>query len=724
VEPQAKAIRTWRFGVFEVDARQLEVRRSGTPVKMREQSFRILVLLLEHAGELVSREELRRVLWPSDTFVDFDQSLNAAVMKLREALSDSTESPLYIQTVPKRGYRFIAPVSPSVILPLELKDRPGEGSAESTSHSAEIAGETARSNLTPTEEQVRTGWMGRKAAAAGMAALGVLAAVAILAAWWRSPAELPSVESVTQLTDDGEPKDGKLLTDGSRIYFNEGRTGSWKIAQVAVTGGFTAPVSTKLGDPQIVGLTKDGSSLLALAGGYGDSAYPLWSIPVPAGGARPLGGAAGQDANFFPDGRVLIAKGRDLCVAERDGSNLRKLVSMPGITILENPSVSPDGQRIVFTLYSRGWATSALFESAADGTGLRKRLDASEGSPCCGIWSPDGKYLLYQTTNRGSSDLWTLPMQPSFFDRSRGVPVRLTAGPLSYSGGVPSHDGKQIFAIGTKRRSELVRYDLSSHQQLPFLSGLSAINPVFSQDGRWVAYVSYPDHTLWRSRSDGTDRTQLTYPPMEVASPAMSPDGTKVAFRTSNWDLFVLKLDSGPMQMVAQHSDFPSWSPDGNLLLFTSYTDAPIGENSRSYMQVLDTRSGKTSVVPSSRGKLGGIWTSQSTLVAAPYNPTKFFTFDFQTRAWTDIAVGNFVNWVVSTDRRSLYFSTGGTEPRALRFRFADFKTEPITDLESLRQVIDPFSGTQIEVAPDGSLIFARDIGSQEIYALNMRWPR
>jgi DNA-binding winged helix-turn-helix (wHTH) protein len=107
----ANTDRIWRFGVFEVDTRRLELRRSGAAVKMREQSFRILVYLLEHPGEIVTREELRKVLWPSDTFVDFDHSLNTAVMKLREALGDSTGAPLYIETIPKRGYRFIAPLS-------------------------------------------------------------------------------------------------------------------------------------------------------------------------------------------------------------------------------------------------------------------------------------------------------------------------------------------------------------------------------------------------------------------------------------------------------------------------------------------------------------------------------------------------------------------------------------------------------------------------------------
>jgi DNA-binding winged helix-turn-helix (wHTH) protein len=103
--------RTWRFGVFELDALSGELRRNGTGIKLREQPARILLLLLEHAGQMVTREELRQHLWPSDTFVDFDHSLNSAVMKLREALGDSADKPLYIETIPRKGYRFVAPVS-------------------------------------------------------------------------------------------------------------------------------------------------------------------------------------------------------------------------------------------------------------------------------------------------------------------------------------------------------------------------------------------------------------------------------------------------------------------------------------------------------------------------------------------------------------------------------------------------------------------------------------
>jgi hypothetical protein len=131
----------------------------------------------------------------------------------------------------------------------------------------------------------------------------------------------------------------------------------------------------------------------------------------------------------------------------------------------------------------------------------------------------------------------------------------------------------------------------------------------------------------------------------------------------------------------------------------------------------------KTSVVPSSQGIGNAWWITQETLVAAPYIPTKFLIFDFKTGKWTDLALGRFVNWAVSPDSRYLYFTTGGAEPKAQRLRFADRQIETLTGLKDLRRLVDTLDGTQIDVSPDGSPVFARDIGTQEIYALNLRWP-
>src|SRR5712691_10975413 len=108
---EARSRSILRFGVFEVDVCAGELRKQGVRIKLQEQPFHVLTVLLPRPGEVVTREELRSENWPADTFVDFDNSLNTAINKLREALGDSADNPRFIETLPRRGYRFIAPVA-------------------------------------------------------------------------------------------------------------------------------------------------------------------------------------------------------------------------------------------------------------------------------------------------------------------------------------------------------------------------------------------------------------------------------------------------------------------------------------------------------------------------------------------------------------------------------------------------------------------------------------
>jgi DNA-binding winged helix-turn-helix (wHTH) protein len=121
--PPPTTSRLIRFGTFEVDLRTGELHKKGLKIKLQEQPFQILATLLEHAGDVVTRDELRRRLWPEDTFVDFDQGLNKAINKIREALGDSAENPRFVETLPKRGYRFIAPLN-GYSEPTEFADDP------------------------------------------------------------------------------------------------------------------------------------------------------------------------------------------------------------------------------------------------------------------------------------------------------------------------------------------------------------------------------------------------------------------------------------------------------------------------------------------------------------------------------------------------------------------------------------------------------------------------
>src|ERR1700730_4894271 len=220
---------------------------------------------------------------------------------------------------------------------------------------------------------------GRAAASSGAwkwvaAAVFLAALVAGAITWLRMAPAVPVVESVTQLTDDGEPKNGQLVSDGSRVYFNEGPNGSWKIAQVSTSGGRTSLVDTRVPSPWIAGIAPDNSSLLVFGGGYEDGLYPLWLIPVPAGEPRRLDTIAGSDEAFLPDGRILFVNYRDLYAAEKDGSNPRLLASMGGS--FQDAHVAADGKNLAATLYTRGWATSKLVELGADASGLRTILSS------------------------------------------------------------------------------------------------------------------------------------------------------------------------------------------------------------------------------------------------------------------------------------------------------------------------------------------------------------
>jgi eukaryotic-like serine/threonine-protein kinase len=557
-----------------------------------------------------------------------------------------------------------------------------------------------------------------------------IVAAAVLAIWFTRNPAVPVVEAITQLTSDGEPKTGTLETDGARIYLNEGLPGSLKLAQVSVGGGETAPLPTHLVNPQVSAITRDGSALLVLVGGAFSPLQTMRLVSLPAGTPQRLGDMDVTDASLFPDGRVVYTSVSAVFVSEKDGSNPRKVAELPQFFI-NTPRISPSGDRIFFTALDnvalRGQAS--IYEVGTDGTGLREVLKGGEGNlpqfVCCPRWSLDGKSLLFQGRTEGTWDLWALSERGGIV-RASHTPVRLTNGPLSYTIGAVGRDGKQVFAIGTKARGELVRYDMKAHSFVPFLGGTSIFDTTFSRDGKWVSYVSYPDHVLWRSRSDGSDRLQLTYPPRVVVDPRISPDGTRVAFGTPDNDAYVISMSGGTPRKLSDNASAPDWSPDGNLVAIGSYVAGRVyGEKDSLQSRIVDMRTGTVSVVPSSQDTVGPWFVSQETLVAATLDQSTFVLLDLKTGKRSDLAVipATFSAWEPSLDGSYLYCTTAGSDPVVVRIRIADHVVETITSLKDMHSVADPYDITQIGVAPDGSPVFTRDVGTQEVYALTVKWP-
>ena len=317
--------------------------------------------------------------------------------------------------------------------------------------------------------------------------------------------------------------------------------------------------------------------------------------------------------------------------------------------------------------------------------------------------------------------MWAVPDEKPLFGRA-SPPVQLTNGPLSYTSFIPSRDGRQIFAIGAQKRGELVRFDARLRDFVPFLGGISALDPTFSRDGAWVAYTSYPERTLWRSRADGSDRLQLTYPPIGVGFARISPDGKQVAFSDRDAATYVISASGGTPRKLAEQATAPDWSPDGNLLAATyGVTDASAPGGGYFQIKILDVRTGQVSVVPDSRDKVGPWFVSPEEMIAVTQDQSKFQVFNLKTQKWSDIisSPGQFINWETSADGKYFFYSTGGNDSKIFRMKLSDRTIEELTSLKNFASVDAP----ALSVSPDDSAVLTRNIGTQEVYALAVKWP-
>jgi Tol biopolymer transport system component/DNA-binding winged helix-turn-helix (wHTH) protein len=685
------------FGPFKADLQTQELKNQGVLLRLPRQSFQILGILLQRPGQLVSREELQQALWPADTFVDFEKGLNAAVNRLREALGDSAENPRYVETLPRRGYRLIAAVAggPSV-------DQPPAEVPPASVHA-------------------------RRPLHFVLVTLGALIITIGAVAGWRTffgSLSAPKVLRFTKLTDDGQVKSGPMATDGSRIFFNEVLPGPHNlVVQVSIRGGEAVPMPVQLKQPTVLDVSSDGTELLMA--NDGESGFTLWVQSVAGGSPRRVGMALAHDARFGVDATsVIYGNNHDVYSLSRDGSSPRKLLTVDN-NVAFAFQYSPDGRRIRFSVFDVQIDSMSILQALADGTEFHKVFGG-----CCGRWTSDGRYFIFQTRRNARLDLWALPEEKRFHWRKREEkPTQLTAGPLNFEYPLPSKDDKQIFAIGTSHRAEVVRYDSRGGKFLPYLSGVSAEGLAFSRDGQSVAYTSFPDATLWRSKVDGTERRQLTFPPLRVFLPRWSPDGKQIAFNADlpevARNVYVVSSEGGTPQRILpseQSQADVNWSPDGNSLVFGTLfvANAPI--------YTFDLQSKRVSTLAGSNGLFFPRWSPDGKYIAAiaTEGPGKLMLFDVATQKWTE-AVGSQIGYPTwSQDGKYIYFQDSQNQDqreRIVRLRLSDRKIEKIVDVKDIGRLT---TGTFVDwfgLAPDDSPLLARDISTQEIYALDMQWP-
>ena len=690
---------TVHFGLFEVDLQARELRKSGVKIKLNDQPFQVLAMLLERPGEIVTREELQTRLWPSDTFVDFDLSLNSAVKKLRQALGDESDNPRFVETLYRRGYRFIAPVS-------NHAPHAGDGTEPSLVDSVKSKEPAARS------------WKRLALITAGCVVLLVAALVFKLMA---RPS--PRILGFTQITSGGKVHQlSALATDGQRLYFQAADRDRIALAQVSVTGGDSVLIPTPFDNAFLGDIAPDGSSLLISSFEGTAKDGPVWILPLPAGAPRALGTMTAYSAAWSPGGRRLIfADGADLYEVNPDGSDARKLATLTAR--IGDVRISPDGQKIRVTVNDLKTGFSELWELNRDGSQPHPLLPNWNDSPheCCGRWTPDGRYFLFTSLREGRNSIWALSERRSWLQQ-KAKPVQLTNGPLDFWMPVPSKDGKRIFAMGGQSRSEVLRYDGRSF--VPYIDGASVTDLAFSADGQRVAYISVPEGALWTSKIDGRDRIELSDPSvMEAALPRWSPDGNQIAFmaRTQNtdWRAHLAVVNGhGLRELIpgATAGFDPGWSPDGKSIVLAANDLG--GTSSR--ISILDLQTAKVAPVPGGENLFSPRWSPDGRYIAAITTDSQaLMLFDRANQQWTVLArmgIG-FPSW--SHDGQYLYFDSILTEdPAFFRLRIRDQQLERLVSLKDIHRLWGP-NGEWSGLGPDDSLLVTRNISSPEIYALD-----
>lgn len=548
----------------------------------------------------------------------------------------------------------------------------------------------------------------------------------------------PVATTTTQLTQDGGVKVSNLgnpppplATDGTRVYFVEMAGHSCTLEQASTDGGDPVPIPLPFSCRGLLGIAPTHPELLLPGPPETPTGLGLWLLPTPGGQPRRAGSFTMMDATWNPDETAIYySSGTSIFRAKADGTEARKLATAAHFPFWLR--FSPDGKRLRFSVWDEKLLSSSLWEVRADGSGLRQVVPGG-GAPanvCCGSWTPDGSGYVFQATESGRANLWAMREAGGPWHKASHIPVQLTQGPISAEAPLPAKDGQRIFFVGATRRGELMRFDPKTQSFTPYLAGLSAEGVSFSPDGQHIAYASFPEGLLWASRTDGSEKHELTFAPMQAGLPRWSPDGTQIAFAGrrpgAQWHIYLVSAMGGdPQQLTSGESPEvdPTWSADGNRIAYGGIV-ADREDTKNVSLHVLNVRTRETAVIPESTGLFSPRWSPDGrSLLAGTADFEKLKLYDLSTGKWNDLVTmpNAYPNW--SRDGKCVYFNDPWVRQLPhYRICLADRKLVHIADLTDAGSLAFGNFGWWTGLGADDSILALRDISTEEIYALGVKW--
>ena len=733
----------YEFDPFLLDAGSRILLKNGVTVRLTPKAFETLLVLVQHGLQVVDKDQLLKDVWP-DSFVE-EGSLSRNIHELRKALGDDSSEPRYIETIPKRGYRFIATTK-------KFLPQGGPGTAptevdttviEKHTFARVISEEFEPTDLPAEAQPIRSlnesqplalpagNEQIKKNTRRTVLVIGMILAVAIAMFVYLKPSRVsvtpPSraKSTLVRLTNNNAMDSGPAWSpDGSKIAFWSNREGKNKIYVMDADGSNVKrltnldgvdPVWSPDGHKILFGSERDGNPELYVMDEDGSNQTRL---------TRNL--AADGATSWSPDGsKIAFASNRDnpnpynwdIYVMDADGGNVKRIVD--DLEYDAEPRWSPDGQRMLFVTGRN--QSFDVYVMNADGSDQRN-LTADLDDPCgAGTWSRDGKSIAFVRTIKGKEQVYVM-------DADGGYKMPVTNNSARNANPSFSPDGSKLL-FSSDREGNLEVYVMSVDGELLQLTDDPAddINPAWSPDGSKIAFSSNRDgkHQIYAMNADGSGLVRITHSTAADSEPSWSPDAKRIAYtsdRDGNNDIHVINADGTNDKSVAAdpaNDMYPRWSLDGRIL-FNSYREG------HSALYVLSGDGTNVTRVIGMRGGQGA-WSADGSQIAFISIATEGYTGFIPLQVFVADSDGNNVRMLTKVGM-SLFVPSWSPDGSTLTFAADNVTRNNIfqigLDGRNFRRITaGPKSDDRPAISPDGSkLAFQSNrAGNFEIYVMNLR---